>query len=98
MMEGSCNNCSIESCIPEHSEIGNGCHTSAVEELPAIGSPDHLQVLTIQTGFSSNRTDIQNDTSLKLPAICPTEHSFRVATGGDDTSVSYVKAEKTTAE
>jgi hypothetical protein len=55
--------------MADYFEIANGCHTSAIKELPVIYSAHFLQELPVNALLCTNSADIEQNRPFKIPVL-----------------------------
>jgi hypothetical protein len=55
--------------MADYFKIANGCHTSAIKELPVICAAHFFQEVPVNTLLSANSADIEQNSPVKIPVL-----------------------------
>ena len=79
MVQGSGNDRTVKPGIAEYLQVGNGRNAPAIEQFPVICSPHFFKCVLVDPGLRSHGTDIEDDATVKFPAVRSPEKINRIA-------------------
>jgi hypothetical protein len=94
MVQGRCNDGTVEPGIVECFQVCNRSNTATPEEFPVVRSPHGLKCFPVKAGFRPHCPDVEDDTAFELPTIGFFEQINRFTPGRNDPAIPDIEAQE----